>query len=175
MNGTWIQTVSGKRIDLPIPKPEQIDILNIAYALSMKCRFNGQCKQFYSVAEHSIMVSFLVEPRLVLAALLHDANEAYLPDIPRPVKDLISEYKQIENLTEEAINTKYGIILSDADKVAIKKADNIMLATEGRDLMGNTEGWGLTELPIPHPMLPLSQQEALAGFIREFDSLYTGE
>ena len=171
MNSTWIQTVSGKRVDLPIPKPEQIDIYDISWSLSMKCRFNGQCQSFYSVAEHSVRVSELCRPDLELAGLLHDANEAYLPDIPRPVKELIPEYKEIENLMEEAINKKYGITLTPEDKVAVKKADNIILATEGRDLMGNTEGWGLTETPSIYKVMCWTPEYARARFLERFGQL----
>lgn len=164
----WIQTVSGKRVDLPIPKLDQIDITDIAYALSMKCRFNGQCSRYYSVAEHSVRVSELCSPELELAGLLHDANEAYLPDIPRPVKELIPEYKEIENLMEDAINRKYGIILTLEDRIAIKKADNIMLATEGRDLMGNLEGWSLTELPSGFEVECWTPEYARTRFLERF-------
>ena len=169
MKDIWIQTVSSKRVNLPIPKMEQIDIEDIAYSLSMKCRFNGHTNRFYSVAEHSIRVSELVIIRLKLAALLHDANEAYLPDIPRPVKELLPEYKKIESLMEEAIYKKYGIVLNEADRIAIKRADNIMLATEGRDLMGNTKRWGLTELPLPDEITSQSPLLAERNFLNKFE------
>ncbi len=171
MKDIWIQTISGKRVNLPIPKMEQIDIEDIAYSLSMKCRFNGHTNKYYSVAEHSIRVSELVEPRLQLAALLHDANEAYLPDIPRPVKELLPEYKEIENLTEDAVNRKFGIVLTATDRIAIKKADNIMLATEGRDLMGDTEGWGLVELPLKDIIQPMAKKQSQNKFLFEFYNL----
>lgn len=171
MKEVWIQTVSGKRVDLPIPNLDQIDITDIAYALSMKCRFNGQCKKFYSVAEHSVRVSYLLPQELSLAGLLHDANEAYLPDIPRPVKELIPEYKPVENLMEEVINAKYGIDLSDEDKQHIKRADNVMLATEARDLMGDTTDWGLTEIPMYQPLKPMTINEARWLFISTFARL----
>ncbi len=174
MKEVWIQTVSGKRVDLPTPKLDQIDINDIAYALSMKCRFNGQCKKFYSVAEHSIRVSWLLPPGLELAGLLHDANEAYLPDIPRPVKELIPQYKRVEEYMEEAINLKYGIELSDEDSRHIKCADNIMLATEARDLMGDTDGWGLTEIPLKRVIKPLSIDVARWMFLEAFESYNKG-
>ena len=174
MKEVWIQTVSGKRVDLPTPKPEQIDINDITYALAMKCRFNGQCKKFYSVAEHSIRVSWLLPEGLSLAGLLHDANEAYLPDIPRPVKELIPDYKRVESLMEEAINKKYGIELSEEDKRHIKRADNVMLATEARDLMGDTTDWGLTEIPTYRPIEPMSIDESRWMFLEAFESYTKG-
>ena len=175
MKEVWIQTVSGKRVDLPTPKLDQIDINDIAYALAMKCRFNGQCRKFYSVAEHSVRVSWLLPPRLELAGLLHDANEAYLPDLPRPVKELIPDYKRVENLTEEAINKKYEIELSDEDKRQIKRADNVMLSTEGRDLMGDTTGWGLTETPLYRPIRPLTIDGARWWFLDTFNKLVSNK
>ena len=170
MNGTWIQTVSGRRVDLPFPKPEQIDIEDIAYALSMKCRFNGHTNKFYSVASHSIGVSRLMEPRLWLPALLHDANEAYLPDVPRPVKDLLSDYKDIEDTVQAVIEKKYGIKLTLEDRRAIKRADNIMLATEGRDFLGDTEGWGLKENPQDNEIVYIPEIERVR---RDFLGLFT--
>ena len=174
MKEVWIQTVSGKRADLPTPKLDQIDINDIAYALAMKCRFNGQCKKFYSVAEHSVRVSWLLPAELTLAGLLHDANEAYLPDIPRPVKELIPDYKRVENLLEDTINLKYGIVLSDEDKRHIKRADNVMLATEARDFMGNTTDWGLTEIPLKRPIKPWTIDESRWGFLEAFN-LFAGD
>jgi hypothetical protein len=174
MKEVWIQTVSGKRVDLPIPKPEQIDINDIAYALAMKCRFNGQCKKFYSVAEHSVRVSCLLPNELALAGLLHDANEAYLPDIPRPVKELIPDYKRVENLMEEAINKKYGVLTTEEDKRIIKRADNVMLATEARDLMGDTTDWGLTEIPLKRPIKPWTIDEARWMFLEGFTAYTKG-
>ena len=171
MKTVWIQAVSGRRVNLPVPSPEQILIEDISWALSMKCRFNGQCKKFYSVAEHSIRVSWLLPSNLALAGLLHDANEAYLPDIPRPVKELIPEYKQVENLMEDAINRKYGIELGIADMVIIKRADNVMLATEARDLMGDVTGWGLDEIPLCRAINPMSIKSAQWLFIETFEEL----
>lgn len=167
----WIQTISGARVNLPTPKPEQIDIYDIAYALSMKCRFNGQCNQFYSVADHSLRVSSLLPIELALGGLLHDANEAYLPDIPRPVKELVPEYKKVENLTELAIFKKFGINLGLQDMIRIKIADNLMLATEGRDLMGDTTGWGLIEIPLKRTIIPLSAYNSRISFLERFNAL----
>ena len=169
--GIWIQTVSGNRVNLPVPKLEQITIYDIAYALAMKCRFNGQCSKFYSVAEHSVHVSRLLPTRLALGGLLHDANEAYLPDIPRPVKELIPQYKAVENLMEDAIFGRFGVDLGIADMVLIKRADNVMLATEARDLMGDTTGWGLTEIPKKRTLIPMTIEESRLTFLNEFRKL----
>jgi uncharacterized protein len=85
-NGAWIQTVTGKQFWPMDAQPEEVDIEDIAHALSLPCRFNGHCKQFYSVAEHSIHVSRVVSNENAARGLLHDAAEAYLSYIPQPVK-----------------------------------------------------------------------------------------
>lgn len=170
MSDCWIQTRSGKRVDLISPSPEDILITDIADSLSMKCRFGGHTKFFYSVAEHSIYVSVLLEKRLALAGLLHDASEAYLVDMSRPLKNIIPEYRTVESMFEYMIYEKYGCLpLSLADLKAIKKADNIMLATEARDLMGDTEGWNLSEPPLETRLVvPVSISEAREKFLNLF-------
>ena len=171
MKDSWIQTHSGRRVSLPIPSPEQILIEDISWSLAMKCRFNGQCRAFYSIAEHCIRVSWLLPAELQLAGLLHDANEAYLPDIPRPVKELIPQYKQLEDLMDNAINEKYGVKLTNCDHTIIKIADNVMLATEARDFMGDTSLWGLTEIPMKKKICPMSSAFAEREFMRRFYTL----
>ena len=168
----WMQTVSGKRFDLVHPDPDTIDIRDIAYALSKKCRFNGHPKVFLSVAEHSIWVSrlFSNDDRLALAGLLHDANEAYLPDVPSPVKNLLPDYHILEDRVQEAIERKFGLFLSNLDRKVIKWADNIMLVTEARDFMGNTEGWGLAEPPMPES-LTLYLRLGMESFLRTAELL----
>jgi uncharacterized protein len=84
--GDWIQTYTGKQFWPLSPLPEDIVIEDIAHALSMQCRFGGHVRTFYSVAQHSVHVSLLVEPQYALWGLLHDAAEAYLVDLPRPIK-----------------------------------------------------------------------------------------
>lgn len=82
----WIMTHTGKKFKPFNPRTEDIDIEDIAHALSNICRFNGHVNQFYSVAEHSVLVSVLCPEELKLKGLLHDAAEAYLGDVPSPLK-----------------------------------------------------------------------------------------
>ena len=130
----WIETFTGKRFDILAPRPEQICIEDIAHALSQQCRFTGHTRCFYSVAEHSIHVAARCENKL--AGLLHDASEAYLSDLARPVKQLTAlgpVYKQIEDVIQGAIYERYGIPMPiPAD---VKKWDNILLFTEKAQLM----------------------------------------
>lgn len=94
---TIINTFSGIEFDLLNPNPNDIDIEDIAHELSMLCRFNGHCKEFYSVAEHSVYVSYEIDEEFALIGLLHDAAEAYLGDVPTPLKKLLPEFKRADN------------------------------------------------------------------------------
>ncbi len=136
-SGHWITTFMGKKFHYLDPQPDEIGIKDIAHALSLTCRFGGHCREFYSVAQHSIHVAELVSPKLKLSALLHDAHEAYLHDVPRPIKLDMSGYKEMADRIQVAINKKFNLISSPL----IREADNIMLMTEARDLMSNVNDW----------------------------------
>lgn len=131
-----IVTYTG-RIFKPLdPDPDKVNIMDIAHALSNSCRFTGHVKQFYSVAEHSVRAAEIAQPRHKLWALLHDASEAYLSDIARPIKmteEFGTVYKTIEERLMQAIALKFD--LSWPMPRAIKVIDNVLLAAEQRDLM----------------------------------------
>jgi len=129
---TWITTATGRRVDYVRVGPEDIDIEDIATALSRECRFAGHCKHFYSVAQHSVLVSRLVPEELALEGLLHDASEAYLKDIPSPLKSLLPDYREIEARFDRAIRRRFG--LPETPSPEIKRADLVLLATERRQL-----------------------------------------
>jgi len=108
-DGAWIQTISGKKFPLEEPDPSRIDIEDIAHALSLLCRFNGHCTKFHSVAEHSVHVSHEIAQDLALVGLLHDAAEAYLGDMPSPLKKKLSQFSEFEHKMEVAIAERFGI------------------------------------------------------------------
>jgi uncharacterized protein len=109
MDTTFI-TYSGKTIDLAAIQPEQINIRDITAGLSKLCRFSGQINKFYSVAQHSAMLSVIVPDNLKKVALLHDASEAYLQDIISPLKQMLGEpYKKIEHSFMDAIFDRFGL------------------------------------------------------------------
>jgi hypothetical protein len=172
----FITTYTGKKFHYLDPQAEEIDIVDIAHALSMTCRFGGHVHIYYSVAEHSVRVSEQVanEEHTKLAALLHDASEAYIPDIPRPIKmDMPQSVRDINLMIEEAIFAKY-VPEFDANWGAIKHQDEVLLATEARDLMDNMDDW----LPLPKPLyeriIPYpSPGYAERYFLKMFD-LYGG-
>ena len=142
-DGHWITTYTGKKFHYLAPKEDEVDIVDIAHALSLTCRFGGHCKEFYSVAEHSILVAEQVRPELRLSALLHDAHEAYLHDVPRPIKQDIAGYKEIADRIQTVIQGKFGI----SSSLEIEQADNVLLATEAQEIMPNMTDWA--ELPTP--------------------------
>lgn len=135
-----IRTVSGIYINVFEPTTEMICIEDIAHALSFQCRFGGHLPKFYSVAQHSLNCSYLIEDKsLKLTALLHDASEAYLLDIPSPIKKGLSNYKEIENKLMALIADKFGFGWPLPE--AIKKVDELMLQLEWDCLMLNNKPW----------------------------------
>ena len=131
----WIETRTGKRVSVENPQPDQFDIKDIAYALSNTCRFNGHCAGFYSVAEHSVAVALRLPPNLRLAGLLHDATEAYLGDIPSPIKQYLADYRQLERVFEDAIIRAFALELTENEWQQVKEADTDALFTEAHFLI----------------------------------------
>ncbi|HAF5811207.1 TPA: HD family hydrolase, partial [Salmonella enterica] len=103
---SFIQTLSGKQFDYLSATIDDIDIEDIAVALSNICRFSGHLPKFYSVAQHSVLCSQLVSPEFAFEALMHDAAEAYCQDIPAPLKALLPDYREIEKRTDQLIRFK---------------------------------------------------------------------
>ena len=171
----WIQTHSGRYIDLLNPKPEDIDIKDIAHHLSLICRFNGACKEFYSVAEHCFFsTGQIMDPRLRPAALLHDAAEAYVGDLISPIKNLLPEFKKIEERIQSVIYERFNIRLSDADRQEMKKVDMVMLATERRDLMPRDgQVWEATKeiKVLPFHLEKLDSKLAKRTYLRRAEQL----
>lgn len=128
-----IKTYTGRWFDVFNPDIEGIHITDIAKSLSKQCRFSGHTQLFYSVAEHSVACSLIVPEEYRLAALLHDASEAYLVDVPRPIKKKLIGYKEIEDGVMTAIAKKYGFDYPFHD--CIKLADEFLLEKEWGLLM----------------------------------------
>lgn len=175
----WMETHAGKQFFLPVTE-EMIDIEDIAHALSMQCRYAGHTKRFYSVAEHSCLVSDWVwrnslhldneahRIKTALAALLHDASEAYLVDIPKPIKPYLANYRELEEQIEVVIADKYGFEYPYANM--IKEADVRILLDERAQLFDwSGHDW---ELPVSEPLGvhidALSPREAKAQFLERF-------
>lgn len=140
--GNWFQTYTGKKFYLLDPQVDDISIIDIAHALSNKCRGGGHTTFFYSVAQHSInIVKYLkqqnAEAKILLAALLHDASEAYVPDVPSPFKPLIRGFKEIENRVQEVIWDAFNLEIYEEEYAIIKRADKLLLQHEANYNMDN--------------------------------------
>lgn len=168
-----IQTQSGSYFNFVNPELSEFTIEDIASALSKLCRFTGHVKSFYSVSQHSTMVSRIVPPKDALAGLLHDASEAFLNDISSPLKQLLSEYRVIEKRVEKVILNRFG--LSENLPDSVKRADLIMLATEKRDLMPGCidSHWAIIQGidPLPEHIHPLDPRFACFDFLDRFYAL----
>jgi len=175
----WMETHAGKQLYLPVTE-DMIEIEDIAHALSMQCRYAGHTKQFYSVAEHCCLVSDWVWRKLkgemghdrrcstALAALMHDASEAYLVDIPKPIKPYLTNYAELEQQIEVVVADKYGFEYPYAK--LIKEADVRILLDERAQLFDwSGHDW---ELPVSEPLGvhidALSPQQAKAQFLERF-------
>jgi uncharacterized protein len=176
--GPYLQTVSGRWVNPFDPDPDQLDAGDIARALANQCRFGGHSRVFYSVAQHSVIVSELVEQRGgdaedVFAALMHDASEAYLGDMPHPIKhrsSLGAAFKAAEDHLEAALRERFGI---KAHVPEIKRADRALLATERRAFSG--EGWHWPELegvePLELELTAVAPDEAAQAFAQRYAEL----
>jgi hypothetical protein len=179
---SWMQTFVGKAFDPFVPNVADIHHLDIAHALSNTCRFTGHTTSFYSVAQHSVQVALLVPQPLQLAALLHDASEAYLCDFARPLKHRpeMQFYRDAEDRLQQAIFARYGCLLTKDEELTIKHFDYCALLAEKRDLLGPcVYEWGPS--PVGAVALPLARlkpwgaEEAKEAWLNCFHMLYKGK
>jgi hypothetical protein len=169
--GPTIMLRSGAWFDFCAPASSDFTIEDIAHGLSNICRYSGQCSSFYSVAEHSILVSETAKG-FEFEALLHDAAEAFLGDITRPLKQMLSEYKRIEADVERAILDRFGVGWPIPPQV--KQADLRVLAAEQRQIMPEgTDGWVRGQKVKPAPILVrhLLPNEVKRVFLERFEAL----
>jgi hypothetical protein len=129
----WMLTYTGKAYWPTDPYVDDVCIEDIAHGLSMLCRYNGAVRHFYSVAEHSYHVSYMVPPELALEGLLHDATEAYCGDMIRPLKHAIPDYQRIEDRNAVVIRSKFH--LPHEESALVKAADTNILFNELSELM----------------------------------------
>lgn len=168
--GNWMQTYSGGQFWPLDPHPEDINIADIAHALARLCRFAGHCTSFYSVAQHSVLVSYITGPENALWGLLHDASEAYVVDVPRPLKLLLPNYTAIEDGVQRAIAEAFG--LPWPLPAEVKRADNQILADEAAQLMAPPpEDWFLPDPPSGTAINPLPPEAAETLFLDRFREL----
>jgi hypothetical protein len=167
----WIETFTGKKFYFLDPANDQIDIKDIAHSLAFTCRYTGHSNRFYSVAEHSILVSYLASDPL--AGLLHDASEAYITDIASPIKPHLANYKELEDKLMTRIAGKFGFEYPlDPD---IKDCDATQLKTEAKHLL-RSRGYPWAHLyptKRPHGITPncWSPEEAEKKFLERFEEV----
>lgn len=181
--GDWMETYTGLRFYPASPSVDQICIEDIAHGLANTARYGGQALKFYSVAQHAILVSFLAPYPYALAGLLHDASEAYLCDIPRPVKVLLPDYQLLEAEVMSVIREKFRkydpVMGLDLHHRWVKYADNLALVTEAATLIASggrdwTVEWEGVELsPISDWLIqdPWSPEDAERRFLSRFKML----
>ena len=165
-----MQTFTGRQFWPLDPRADEVDIIDIAHALSQLCRFGGHTRTFYSVAEHCVRVSIACHPTDALAGLLHDAAEAYVVDVPRPIKRNLIGYREIEGAVHRAICERFNIDYGMPGSVHV--ADNQLLATEARDLMSlPPNAWAPMPPPLSHVIVPLPAPRAKDWFLARFRAL----
>jgi hypothetical protein len=170
----FIGTFSGLRFWPLAPNPEKILIADIAHALAHQCRFGGHASKFYSVAEHSVHVSRLCPAQDALWDLLHDASEAYLVDLPRPLKRLpeFAPYREAERRLQRAVAERFG--LAPEQPASVMAADDTMLWIEAHSLLGSmpVEAIRDTRPPfeITNPLLPVEAERLFLSRFRELNA-----
>lgn len=154
IRGDWMQTFTGRAFYPMDPQPGDIDPVDIAHALSLVCRYGGHVKRFYSVAEHCVLIAnYLYETTgdrdLALWGLLHDAPEAYIGDMVRPLKRSMPAYREVDDKIMTVIAERFGLgaYVTTPDgfpifgfiPLPVKDADNRILLTEKAALLSEPE------------------------------------
>jgi 5'-deoxynucleotidase YfbR-like HD superfamily hydrolase len=169
-----MQTATGRQFWPLDPRPNEVFIEDIAHALAMLGRFGGHCLRFYSVAEHSVLLSRCAEPRLKFWALMHDAAEAYVVDVPRPLKQSLHGYKEAEDAVMRAISVRFNLHLNLPQ--AIKDLDQRILMDEQLQNMAPAPvPWSTAAEPLGVTLQFWSPERARTEFLFEFDRLTGGK
>lgn len=166
-----MNTISGREIDPLCFVRSDVSIWDIAHALAHLCRFAGHVKEFYSVAQHSVLVSRCVPAEDALHALLHDASECYLNDVIRPLKvtDALTGYRVVELKVQQTIYQAFG--LSPAEPSSIHLADNLVLQAEIRDLCPGHRRHADAGAAYADRIEPMSSEQARALFFHRYSEL----
>ena len=147
--GPFVTTYSGARFFVDDCNIADIPMYDIAHALSQNCRFNGHLERFYSVAEHSVIVSALVPEEYALTALLHDVSEAFVPDMPRPFKRYITGFEEYEERIQRSVAEHYGTIYPLPEEV--KYIDKNIVRDEAEFFYPKPPSWITYYESVVHP------------------------
>lgn len=171
--GEWMRTRSGGKFYPADPRPEDIEILDIAAGLARECRYGGQLRGFYSVAEHSVLVADVLPDELKLQGLLHDAPEAWLRDMVRPAKVLLPQYSELEDKAWAAVAARFGLPAELDPRV--KQADDAVLLAEKAQLFPHErDEWSIKGEPADVHIYGFNYQLAEQLFINEFHTITKG-
>lgn len=160
-----VRTFSGVYFNLKKPVSTDVYVMDIAVSLSRECRFLNGTKNFYSVAEHSVMCALIAEEkypqyrRLPFLALMHDAHEYIWKDLATPLKDILPGYRDLQQRTQIAINERYNMFYGSADSKLIAAIDKEVLEWEWENKM------------LKHTGLPLPCDAARDYFLHHFKRL----
>jgi hypothetical protein len=172
MNSTSISLLNGGFFDYEAPERSRYDITDIARGLSHTARFSGQTQRVYTVAQHSVLVSKLVPPEHALEGLLHDGTEAFLCDVPSPLKRMLPGYVELEKRAEADMCKRFG--MKFPFHPSIKEADIRVFLAERRDMQPCVkeecyEGRGLA--PYPNKIIAWDSHMSYIYFMRRFKEL----
>lgn len=167
----WIQTATGLRFWPLHPRTQDVNVFDIAHALSNKCRYSGHTAHFYSVAQHSVLVAHCLPAELKLWGLFHDAAEAYLPDVANPIKSSIVGFQEIEDRVMRTIAEFVG--LPWPCPAAVTDIDRRIVNDERRALLPlTTDVWPSDSLkPLGVKIRPMMPWDARSAWIDEYMTL----
>lgn len=173
--GDWLQLYTGKPFWPLDPRVEDIDIKDIAHALSMKCRYGGHCTKFLSVAEHCVHLTYHVDGLINKKwALLHDAPEAYSADVPRPLKGMLVGWVPMEENIMRTICDRYG--LPHGEPREVKYVDYAICSDEKEQIMRPSQlPWGELPPALGVNLLGLAPEQAEQFFLSRFYDLFPEE
>lgn len=170
MSNSRISLISGGYFDFVDIDQSKFSIDDIANNLSKICRFTGSVKDFYSVAQHCVIVSHVVPPEHALEGLMHDASEAFMSDLNSPLKALMKTYKTLEKKVEKEIFSRHG--LTFPMHPSIKLADMSVFLAENKQLRGIENcGWYEGIKPYPKKIVPWTPARAKREFMKRYEEL----
>jgi len=167
----WLETFTGTKFNPYTSPPSDVKLLDIIHSLSLQCRFGGHCRTYYSIAEHSVYVSKQFEdPVLAKWGLFHDAAEAYLTDLPRPLKKLLPDYNELEQSILTLVAKRFDLPWPIPDEV--REMDTVLLRTESLQIMTRGNEWVIKDVePLPLKLQCLSPEEAEIFFMNQFNKI----
>ena len=171
----WIQVYTGGKFHPLAPKVSEVHLVDIAHALAMKCRFSGHTRDFYSVAQHSVLVAREHQKRYpgyligTATALLHDADEAYFPDVASPIKCFLPEFKKYADPVSNAVMRRFDLLPKKIWQMTwanIKDIDTSILFDERKEQLGPPPGdWGFNAEPLGIEIKPWGWRKAKRKFL----------